>query len=134
MQVAFEGEIMHTQYCVQNKRLDFYFSEHKLWIEIDECGHVDRDFKYEQRRQLMTEKKKLDWKIIRINPETADFSIYKLINQVHMHIKQSTKKSLIDDFSKTLLGLEFESNHSIKPKYLKRIVQKKEEKKILSTV
>ena len=30
LQVAFEGEIMHTQYCVQNKRLDFYFSEHKL--------------------------------------------------------------------------------------------------------
>ena len=66
MQVAFEGEIMHTQYCVQNKRLDFYFSEHKLWIEIDECGHVDRDFKYEQRRQLMTEKKNLIEKLLEL--------------------------------------------------------------------
>ena len=32
LQVAFEGEIMHTQYCVQNKRLDLYFSKHKLGI------------------------------------------------------------------------------------------------------
>ena len=29
-----------------------------------------------------------------------------------MHIKQSTKKSLIDNLSKRLLGLEFKSNHS----------------------
>ena len=41
-QVAFEGEIMHTQYRVQNKRLDFYLSEHKLVVEIDEYGHADR--------------------------------------------------------------------------------------------
>ena len=35
MQAAFEQEIMHTQYRVQNKRLDFYFSEQKLGVEID---------------------------------------------------------------------------------------------------
>ena len=57
LQGAFEGEIMHTQYCVQNKRLDFYFSEHKLGVEIDEYGHAERDFVYEQSRQLMIEKK-----------------------------------------------------------------------------
>ena len=56
MQVAFEGEIMHTQYCVQNKRLDLYFSKQKLGIEIDEYVHIHRDFEYEQSRQLMTEK------------------------------------------------------------------------------
>ena len=42
LQVAFKGEIMHTQYCVQNKRLVFFFSEHKLGVEIDEYGHADR--------------------------------------------------------------------------------------------
>ena len=40
-----------------------------------------------------------------------------------MHIKQSTKKSLIDNLSKRLLGLEFKSNHSIKSKCLKWIVK-----------
>ena len=74
MQVAFEGEIMYTQYCVQNKRVDFYFSEHKLGAEIDECGHADRDFEYKQSKQLMIEKK-LGCKIIRINPDAADFNI-----------------------------------------------------------
>ena len=42
LQVAFEGEIMHTQYCVQNKRLNFYFSEYKLGVKIDEYGQADR--------------------------------------------------------------------------------------------
>ena len=54
---AFEGDIMHTQYCVQNKRLDFYFPEDTLGVEIDEYGHAGRDFEYEQSRQLLIEKK-----------------------------------------------------------------------------
>ena len=49
--------------------------------------------------------KKLGCKIIRINPDSADFNIYRLINQIHMHIKQST------------------TNHSIKSKCLKWIVK-----------
>ena len=56
LQVVFEGEIMHTQYCTQKKRLDFFFSEHKLGVEIDEYGYADRDFEYEQSGQLMIEK------------------------------------------------------------------------------
>ena len=86
-QVAFEGEIMHTQYCVQSKRLDLHFSEHKLGVEIDEYGHVDRNFEDENSRQLMIEVK-LGCKIIRTNPDSRDFNIYILINQVRMHIKQ----------------------------------------------
>ena len=38
--------------------------------------------------------------------------------------QKSTKKSLIHDLLKRLLGLEFKSNHSIKSKCLKWIVQK----------
>ena len=51
--------------------------------------------------------KKNGCKIIRINPEAADFKLYRLINQIRIHIKQSNKKSLIDNLSKRLLGLEF---------------------------
>ena len=43
---------------------------------------------------------------------------------MHGHIKKSTEKSLIDDFSKRLLGLEFKSNYPIKSKCLKWIVKK----------
>ena len=30
LQIVFEGEIIFTQYCIENKRLDAYFSNHKL--------------------------------------------------------------------------------------------------------
>ena len=59
---------------------------------------------------------------IRINPDEKKFNIFKEINKIHRHIKKLTKKSLIDDLSKRLLELEFNSNHSIK--CLKWIVKK----------
>ena len=61
---------------------------------------------------------------IRINPDEKKFNIFKEINKIHRHIKKLTKKSLIDDLSKRLLELEFNSNHSIKSKRLKWIVKK----------
>ena len=47
LQVAFERQIMYTQYYVLNKRLDFYLSQHKLGVEIDEYGHAEKGFEYE---------------------------------------------------------------------------------------
>ena len=60
---------------------------------------------------------------IRINPDEKNFNIFKEINKIHRHINKSTKKSLIDDLTKRLLGLEFQSHYSIKSKYLKFIVK-----------
>ena len=65
---------------------------------------------------------KIGCKIVRVNPDIPDFNINRVINLVFMHIKQSTKTSLIEDLSKRLL--EFKSNHSIKSKSLKWIVKK----------
>ena len=69
--------------------------------------------------------------VIRTDPEALN-CINRLINQICMHIikwtkkqtEKSTKKSLIDDLSKRLLGLEFKSNHSIKWKRSKWDVEK----------
>ena len=41
-----------------------------------------------------------------------------------MSIKNSTKKTLIDELSDILLRLEFKSNNSVKTKLLKNIVGK----------
>ena len=60
---------------------------------------------------------------IRIDPDAADFNIFREINKIHRHIKKSSKKSLLDKISKSLLELEFESDHSIM-KSLKWIVRK----------
>ena len=86
LQVAFEGEILHTQYCVQNKRLDCYFPKGKIGIEIDEYGHADRNVQDEKSRTLIIEEK-IGCIINRPDPDTADFNIYRIMNQVRMHIK-----------------------------------------------
>ena len=53
---------------------------------------------------------------IRINPDEENFNIFKDMNEMHRHIKESTKKSLIDKISKRLIELEFKSNHQITTK------------------
>ena len=129
MQVAFEVEIILTQYCIENKRLDAYSSKYKLGIEIDEYNHEGRNSNYEKSRQLMTETHGITFIIT--NPDAADFNMYRLINQIRKRITESTKnqtkvsikKSLIDDLSKRLLELEFKSNYSIKSKCLKWVVK-----------
>ena len=130
MQLAFEGEIIHTQYCIENKRLDAYLPKYKVGIEIDEYDYEYKDSKYERSRQLMIESYGIT--VIRTNPDAADFNIDRLINQVYMRIikstkkqtEKSTKKSLIDGLSKRLLESELKSNHLIKSKCLEWIVKK----------
>ena len=100
LQVAFEGEIILTQYCIENKRLDAYFSKYKLGIEVDEYNHEGRNFEYEQSRQFMIASYEIN--IIRTNPDDVDFDMNRLINQIYTHIIKSTKKSLNNDFSKRL--------------------------------
>ena len=56
---------------------------------------------------------------IRINPDEKNLNIFNTVNKINRHIKKSTKKSLIDDFSKSLLELEFQKHNSIKSKCLK---------------
>ena len=120
MQVAFGGEVILTQYCIENKRLDAYFSKYKLGIEVDEYNHEGRNSNYEKSRQLMIASHGIT--IIRYNPDAADFDMNRLINQIYTHIIESTKKQtkvpskkfLIDYLSKRLLELEFKSNHLIK--------------------
>ena len=55
LQVAFEREIILTQYCIENKTLDAYFSKYQLGIEVDEYNHEGRSFEYEQSRQFIME-------------------------------------------------------------------------------
>ena len=43
LQVVFEGEIILTQYCIKNKRLNAYFSKYKLGIDVDEYNHEIRN-------------------------------------------------------------------------------------------
>ena len=41
---------MESQYCVLNYRIDIYFHDYKLAVEINERGHNDRNNTYKKRQ------------------------------------------------------------------------------------
>ena len=88
LRVAFESEIIRTQYCIKNRRLDAYLPKYKLGIEADEYDHEYRDPKYKESRQLMIEGYGIT--VIRTNHEAPN-CINRLINQIYMHIVKWTK-------------------------------------------
>ena len=51
-------------------RIDIYFSERFLAVEIDEKGHTNKDIIFEEKKQKALEKK-LGCKFIKINPSNA---------------------------------------------------------------
>ena len=92
---TFEGENIQTQYSVLGYRIDLYFHEYKLAIEVDELGHTNRNINNEVERQKALEKE-LNCIFIGINPDEKDFNIFKEINKIHRYIKKLFKKPLID--------------------------------------
>ena len=105
---TFEGENIQTKNRVLGYRIDLYFHEYKLVIEVDELGHADRNINYEIERKKALEKE-LNCAFIRVNPDEEDFNIFKEINKIHRHIKNSFQNSLTDKIWKNLLELEFKS-------------------------
>ena len=88
---AFEGENMQAQYTVLGYRIDLYFHQYKLAIEVDELGHNDRSDDYETQRQRALERQ-LDCVFIRINPDAVDFNLLKEINKIHRRINRLTEQ------------------------------------------
>ena len=108
-------------------RIDFYFHDYTLTIEIDKTGHSDINIDYEIKRQKAKEQE-FGCKFIRIDPDKEDFDIFRALNQIFRQIKQSTKKTLISKISTRLLGfkseIEFKSDNIIKSKATKFILKK----------
>ena len=53
-------------------RIDVYFTEYFLAVEIDEKGHTDRELIFEEKRQKALEKK-LNCEFIRINTSRENY-------------------------------------------------------------
>ena len=92
---SFEGENMQTQYNVLCYRIDLYFHDYKVLIEIDENGHNGRNIDFEIKSQKAIEKE-LGCKFVRIDPDKEEFVVFRAINELFRHIKQSTKKTVIN--------------------------------------
>ena len=63
----FKNQIINEPYRVKNYFIDLVFPEHKLAIEIDENGHIDRSEIKEQERERVI--KEAGITLIRINPD-----------------------------------------------------------------
>ena len=89
----YEGEDIQTKFKVLNLdyRIDMYFRQYKLAIEVDEQEHSDRDSNYEEERQKLIEKK-LGYISIRINLDEINCSINRSMNEIRRHIKISTEE------------------------------------------
>ena len=64
-------------------------------VEIDEKRHVDRDPDYEKKRQKDLEK--LDYHLIRINPDKMDFNDYEEFGRVSAYIIKSKPKNQLEN-------------------------------------
>ena len=60
-------------------------------MDNDENGHSNINIDYEKKRHKAIEQE-LGWKFIRIDPDKEDFDIFRAVNEMFRHIKQSTKK------------------------------------------
>ena len=83
---SFEGENIQTQYNVLGYRIDLYFYEYNLEIEIDENGHSDRNIDYEIKRQKAIEQE-LGCKFIRTDPDKEDL-LMKYLDILNNQLKK----------------------------------------------
>ena len=88
---AFSNEETLPQHSALSYKINLYFSEHKLAIEIDEKGHNVRNIDYEIKRQKAI-KNKLYFKFIRTNPDGKDFDVYVESGKIYNGIIESTRK------------------------------------------
>ena len=96
------------QYRVKKYFIDLYFPEHKLGIEIDENGHLDRLKIKEQKREETI--KNLGISLIRINHDIEGFDIDDEISEIEDFVYESglkigeelKKNKMIEDLERSL--------------------------------
>ena len=93
---------MKTQYNVLGYRIYLYFHDYKLAIENNENGHNDWNTGYEIKKQTTIEQE-LICKFTKIDPDKDEFYICRAISEICTHIKQQTKKTLINKTSARLI-------------------------------
>ena len=127
---TFPNEIIEEQCRVLGCFIDLAFPVHKLGLEVDENGHIDRSEAEEKERQKTIEKE-TSFTVIRINPEKEKFDIFVEIRKIQNYIvestkkitKESTKMSIIDDVKKLLKAASKFSNNGTISKFTKNFAR-----------
>ena len=94
-------------------RIDIYFTEYFLVVEIDENGHTDRDLIFEEKRQKALEKK-LNCEFITINTSRENYDtsyasrIQVFISKFKNKEKENKIKKLKDEKENEIKKLKYE--------------------------
>ena len=87
---SFEGEDMQAKYNVLNYRTYIFININRQY-KLMKNGHSERNNDYEIKKQKAIAKE-LGYEFSRIDPDKENFDIFRGINEIFRHIKQSTKK------------------------------------------
>ena len=74
-------------------RIDIYFTEYFLAVEIDEKGHTDRDLIFEEKIQKSLEKK-LNCTFIRINTNKENYDTDYKTSRIKTYISNFNKNKI----------------------------------------
>ena len=89
-------------------RIDIYFTEYFLAVEIDKKDHTDRDLIFEEKRQKTLEKK-LKCTFIRINTSTENYDSDYEASRIRTYIRNFNKKK-IKELEDKIKNLSVENN------------------------
>ena len=89
-------------------RIDIYFTEYFLAVEIDEKGHTDRNLEFEEKRQEALEKK-LNCKFIRINTSRENYDTDYETDRIQTFIS-NFNKSKIKELEDKIKNLSIKNN------------------------
>ena len=87
-------------------RIDIYFTEYSLAVEIDEKGHTDRDLIFDDKRQKALEKE-LNCTFIRINTSRKNYHADYEASRIQVFISQF-KENKIKERDNKIKALEDE--------------------------
>ena len=73
-------------------RIDVYFTEYLLAVEIDEKGHTDRDLIFQEKRQEALKKNLVENLLALIRVKKATMQTMKLVEQKHLSVNLMTDK------------------------------------------
>jgi very-short-patch-repair endonuclease len=74
------------QFQIGPYRIDLYFPEIKIAVEVDELNHDDYNAAAEVKREMFIINQ-LNCKIIRFNPDAVDFNVGDIINEILMKLR-----------------------------------------------
>lgn len=87
---AFPNEHINLQQTVLGKyKIDLYFQNYGLAVEVDEFGHVDRPENYDKEREQEILRKTKVNRFVRINPDSDRYDIFDSIGFIHTYISNN---------------------------------------------